>query len=157
MADGALDIEDHAALLEYLRSTHRIEAQESPAFETLAGGVSNRTVLVHRRGGDERPDWVIKQTLPKLRTKTGWFSDPSRARTSRSARHRVAREARPPGTIPRLIFEDPAQHCLALIRREASAKRTKEAIRSKGCCGLATGRRPSYRGVSVGLPSRSRA
>ena len=46
--EDVVNIEDHAQLLDYLRARNRIAAHERPAFETLRGGVSNRTVLVRR-------------------------------------------------------------------------------------------------------------
>src|SRR5258707_428310 len=72
---AALDIEQPAALLAYLRSTGRIGAGETPSIRTLTGGVSSRTVLVERPTGEA---WVLKQSLPKLRVETDWFSDPAR-------------------------------------------------------------------------------
>ncbi|MDE2749852.1 MAG: phosphotransferase [Chloroflexota bacterium] len=71
----AIDIEDHAALLGYLRGRRWIPADERPTFRTLTGGVSNRTVWAQRRGGQ---DWVIKQALAKLRVQVDWFSAPER-------------------------------------------------------------------------------
>jgi len=106
----ALDIENQASLLEYLRATNRIARDETPRFETLAGGVSNRTVLVERASGEA---WVIKQALEKLRTKAEWHSDPSRV-------HREALGIRwleklaPPGTITPLVFEDFEHRLIAM-------------------------------------------
>ena len=45
---SAINIENHDQLLHYLRANNRIAAQETPTFETLRGGVSNRTVLLRR-------------------------------------------------------------------------------------------------------------
>ena len=107
---AALDIEDHDSLRDYLRRANRIARDESPRFETLAGGVSNRTVLVERPTGES---WVIKQALEKLRTKAEWHSDPSRV-------HREALGIRwleklaPPGTITPLVFEDFEHHLIAM-------------------------------------------
>ena len=47
-----LDIEQHAQLPAYLRATQRIAPDETPEMKTLAGGVSNRTVLVKRLSGE---------------------------------------------------------------------------------------------------------
>ena len=106
----SVDIEDRASLVRYLQATKRIPPDEQPAVRNLAGGVSNKTVLVMRpRGGD----WVIKQALAKLRVQVEWFSDPSR----------IAREAEgmrwlnllaPAGSTTKLIFEDQSQHLLAM-------------------------------------------
>ena len=70
-----LDIEQHDALLGYLRAAGNIPTGEAPACTTLTGGVSSRTVLVERREG---PDWVIKQSLARLRVAVEWYSDPAR-------------------------------------------------------------------------------
>jgi hypothetical protein len=106
----SLDIERHDALLAYLRTAGHIASGESPAFTTLTGGVSSRTVLVERADG---PDWVIKQSLAKLRVAVDWYSNPERI-------HREALGIRwlsdlaPPSTVPALVFEDEAQHLLGM-------------------------------------------
>lgn len=100
--ETTLDIEQPDALLEYLRAHKHIASDETPKVQVLAGGVSNRTVLVERANGDA---WVLKQALAKLRVKVDWFSSPTR----------IEREARgieflsqlaPPGTITPLVFYD---------------------------------------------------
>jgi hypothetical protein len=105
-----LDIEQPGALLAYLRATGRIPANEEPQITTLAGGVSNRTVLVSRPTGES---WVIKQALEKLRVAVDWFSDPRRIEREALGLKHLA-EIAPPGTITPLIFEDPANHLLAM-------------------------------------------
>jgi 5-methylthioribose kinase len=110
MIATTLDIEQPDQLLAYLRATGRIAADETPQMRTLAGGVSNRTVLVKRPSGEA---WVLKQALAKLRVRVDWFSDPSRV-------HREALGLRwpeklaPPGTITPLVFEDEEHHLLAM-------------------------------------------
>ncbi len=107
-----LNVEDAAALIDYLRRTGRIGADESPRVRVLAGGVSNRTVLVER-GTALGGDWVIKQALPKLRVQVDWFSDPARV-------HREALGLRwlerllPDGCVPRFLFEDREHRLLAM-------------------------------------------
>ncbi len=76
----------------------------------LAGGVSNKTVLVERAAGG---GWVLKQALPKLRTQADWFSDPARIRREAEGLRWLPRFA-PPGTITPLVFEDPDQYLLAM-------------------------------------------
>jgi hypothetical protein len=77
---------------------------------TLAGGVSNKTVLVTLASGEQ---WVVKQALPKLRVQADWFSDPARI-------HREALGLRwygqlaPAGAVPGLVFEDEPNHVLAM-------------------------------------------
>jgi aminoglycoside phosphotransferase (APT) family kinase protein len=105
-----LDIEKPAQLLDYLRRTDRIGSGETPQFQTLTGGVSNRTVLVHRAGGDS---WVCKQALHKLRVKVNWFSDPSRIQREALGLRWLEKLA-PPDTITPLVFEDPGHHLLAM-------------------------------------------
>lgn len=111
MSDDTLDIEQPDALVEYLRQSGRIGRDEpTPRVTVLAGGVSNRTVLVERGAGEA---WVLKQALAKLRVKVDWFSDPARiAREAQGLRHLAA--LAPAGAITPLVFEDPRHHLLAM-------------------------------------------
>ena len=105
-----LDIEQHDSLLAYLRAAGHIAGSESPTFTTLRGGVSSRAVLVERADG---PDWVIKQSLARLRVDVEWYSNPDRI-------HREALGIRwlsglaPPSTVPALVFEDHDRHLIAM-------------------------------------------
>jgi len=105
-----LDIERPDALLAYLRRSGHIAAHEQPAIKNLAGGVSNRTVLVERPGGQA---WVLKQALKKLRVAVEWYSSPERISREALGMRWLARLA-PPGSITRLIFEDPDNYILAM-------------------------------------------
>jgi tRNA A-37 threonylcarbamoyl transferase component Bud32 len=108
---GLVDIEDAAALVGYLRQTGRTARDEAPPrVRVLAGGVSNKTVLVERASGE---GWVLKQALPKLRTRADWFSDPARVRREAEGLRWLPRLA-PPGTITPLVFEDPGHFLLAM-------------------------------------------
>src|SRR4051812_16730708 len=107
---GSLDIENFDALLAYLRQTNRIAPDESPACTNLAGGVSNRTVLLRRDNGEA---WVLKQALPKLRVQTEWLSDPRRIEREALGMLRLA-DLAPAGSITRLIFLDPEPNLLAM-------------------------------------------
>ena len=75
----------------------------------LGGGVSNRVWLVEGQGRR----LVLKQALPKLRVQEEWLSDPCRI-------HREAESLRclesilPAGSVPRVLFEDPAQYFYAM-------------------------------------------
>lgn len=110
MAATSLDIEQPDQLIAYLRATNRIAVSETPTLRTLAGGVSNRTVLVER---DNQQAWVLKQALAKLRVKVDWFSDPSRVhREALGLRH--LQSLAPEGSIPQLVFEDHEHHLLAM-------------------------------------------
>ena len=105
-----LDIEEPAALLAYLRQGGHIAPDEMPALETLAGGVSSRAVRVTRPSGEA---WVLKQSLARLRVRVEWYSDPRRVHNEAMAL-RWLRQLAPPGAVPGLIFEDHAQHLLAM-------------------------------------------
>ena len=107
---ATLDIEAPAALLAYLRQGGHIAPDETPALERLAGGVSSRTVRVTRPSGEA---WVLKQSLARLRVQVEWFSDPRRVHNEAAAL-RWLRQLAPPGAVPALIFEDHAQHLLAM-------------------------------------------
>ncbi|HEY7116124.1 MAG TPA: phosphotransferase [Tepidisphaeraceae bacterium] len=110
MSNNPLDIENPDQLLAYLRATARIAPDEHPRIQVLAGGVSNRTVLVERPSGEA---WVLKQALAKLRVAVDWFSDPRRIEREALGLKYLA-EIAPPGTITPLVFEDPAHHLLAM-------------------------------------------
>jgi 5-methylthioribose kinase len=111
MPADSLDIEQPDALVAYLRATGRVGADERLRIRTLAGGVSNKTVLVERPSGEA---WVVKQALPKLRVAVDWFSDPARIHREALGLKYLA-ELAPPGTITPLVFEDPDQHLLAMV------------------------------------------
>src|SRR3954471_353856 len=109
MGADQLDIEQPGALVAYLRETGRIAPDEEPRIEVLAGGVSNRTVLVERASGEA---WVVKQALAKLRVAVDWFSDPARIEREALGLKHLGQIA--PQNITPLIFEDPANHLLVM-------------------------------------------
>ena len=115
---ASLDIEQHDALLGYLRTAGHLRHGESASFATLPGGVSSRTVLVQRSNGR---DWVIKQSLPRLRVAVEWHSDPARIHREALGMRWLSQIA-PAGTVPGLIFEDQEHHLLAM-----------EAVRQPHC------------------------
>jgi tRNA A-37 threonylcarbamoyl transferase component Bud32 len=106
----ALDIEDPDDLAAYLTRTGRVGAGERINVRTLAGGVSNRAVLVELSGGEA---WVLKQALAKLRVAVDWFSDPERIHREALGLRWLAQLA-PSGTTTPLVFEDHAHHLLAM-------------------------------------------
>ena len=108
--ERALDIEQFDALVDYLKAKGHLGPAEQPRCMKLTGGVSNRTVLVERTGGES---WVLKQALAQLRVPSDWFSSPERIRREAQAL-RWLRRLTPPGTIPPLLFEDQAHHLLAM-------------------------------------------
>ena len=105
-----MDIEAGTELVDYLIAAGHLTTDESPTVRILSGGVSNRTVLVQRTAG---PDMVIKQSLAKLRVKADWFSDPSRIFREAEGM-RLLTELVPAGATPALLFEDKANHLLAM-------------------------------------------
>jgi len=110
MDSASLDIENFSDLLIYLRRAGRIGPDEVPRLTNLAGGVSNRTVLLERQNGQ---GWVLKQALAQLRVQTQWLSDPRRIEREALGMARLA-ELAPPGAITPLIFLDPEAHLLAM-------------------------------------------
>ncbi len=112
MNEPTLDIEDPDDLVAWLRRSGRIEPDEQPRIEVLAGGVSNRTVLVERTGA-RRGAWVIKQALDKLRVQADWFSDPARVHREAAGLRWLAKLT-PPGSVPAFLFEDHEHHLLAM-------------------------------------------
>ncbi len=106
-----MDIEDHKQLVDYLKDEGHLEMDEVPLVRTLAGGISNRTVLIERLSW---PGIVVKQALSKLRVKEDWFSDPSRIHHEAEGL-RLLLEVAPDGMIVPLIFEDQAFQLLGMI------------------------------------------
>ncbi len=104
------DIENLNELKTYLRMTGRLEPNEVFEVQILVGGVSNRTVLLKRK---HRQNWVLKQALEKLRVKVDWFSNPKRIHRE-AAGMRYLYQFAPEGSITRLVFEDEAEHILAM-------------------------------------------
>lgn len=105
-----LDIEQPEQLIGWLHELGRLRSGERPAVRVLAGGVSNRTVLLERRGGEA---WVLKQALPRLRVEVEWLSDPDRAHREALGMRWLSTLA-PPGAIPQFLFEDRGLHVLAM-------------------------------------------
>ena len=105
-----MDIENTDQLLDYLEEFQGISKKDVAGIEVLAGGVSNRTVLVHRRNG---PGWVLKQALEKLRVADDWFSDPERIHREAEGM-RVLKPLTEVGTIVELVFEDLEHHIIAM-------------------------------------------
>jgi len=104
------DISDSRQLSAYLRQRGYLNEPGNARFHRLPGGVSCTTVRV---ASPERPDFIVKQALPRLRVASRWISSPERA-------HREAlgilylQKLLPPGSVPDLIFEDPENHILAM-------------------------------------------
>lgn len=105
----SLNIEEPASLVAYLRAAGRIAPDETPEVRILEGGVSNRTVFLRRPDGEA---WVLKQALERLRVAVEWVSDPRRIQREALGMRHLGELI--PGAVPRLIFEDPEHHLLAM-------------------------------------------
>lgn len=110
MDSPPLDIEDRAACERYLIAAGHAHAGDVAEHKVLAGGVSGRTVLVAFTDGRR---WVLKQALAKLRVQADWFSDPNRIHRE-ALGMRVLGELAPPGSIPKLIFDDETHHVIGM-------------------------------------------
>jgi 5-methylthioribose kinase len=119
-----IDVENIDELIRYLRDSNRIASSETPSIQILTGGVSNKTLLVTRSGGDS---WVVKQALPKLRVPSDWFSDPERIGVEANGLRHLPRVA-PEGSITPLIFEDRSQHLLAMAAVPQPHQNWKERL-----------------------------
>ncbi|MBS1852348.1 MAG: aminoglycoside phosphotransferase family protein [Acidobacteria bacterium] len=105
-----LDIENFDDLRQYMMQQGHVHQGERIVLHKLAGGVSNRTVLV---SWPDRHGWVLKQALAKLRVAVDWFSDPERIAVEAKAL-RWLNHAAPPGSTPGFVFEDTSRHILAM-------------------------------------------
>lgn len=105
-----MDIEQTDELMTYLRRRNLIGGDERPRARVLHGGVSNRTVLVERAGGDA---WVVKQALAKLRVQVDWFSSPERIHREALGLRWLAVLA-PPGAMVGFVDEDTDEHILIM-------------------------------------------
>lgn len=104
-----VDIEDPIQLHRYLEETNRIRPDEPVEFVKLDGGVSNRTVWVKR---EQKPDWIMKQALEKLRVAVDWFSAPERIHREAAGLRRLMLVV--PDNVPAFVFEDVDLHILAM-------------------------------------------
>lgn len=104
-----LDIEQPGVLVDYLQQRGLISAEEMLEVRVLAGGVSNRTVLVVRQEGCA---WVVKQALSKLRVQVEWWCSPQRIHRE-AAGLRIVNSLLP-GAAPAFVDEDHAAHVLVM-------------------------------------------
>jgi 5-methylthioribose kinase len=119
-----VDIEEPAALLTYLRRTGRVAETECPEIRILRGGVSNRTVLVTRPGGER---WVLKQALPQLRVAVEWFSPPERIYRETLGMQWLG-QILPKGAVPQFVFDDPEQFVLCMSAVPEPNRNWKEML-----------------------------
>jgi aminoglycoside phosphotransferase (APT) family kinase protein len=90
----------------------------------LPGGVSSATVLVRLSDGRSM---VLKSALPKLRTKVEWFSPVTRIHRE-AAGMRALANILPAGCVPGLIFEDHAEHLIAMTAVPEPHENFKEVL-----------------------------
>ncbi len=88
-------------VVDYLYRTGRLSAPSARA-ELLAWGVSNMVFRIRPASG---ADFVVKQSRKQLRTKAPWFSRLERIHTEMDLMRHLG-EIVPPGSIPRVLFED---------------------------------------------------
>jgi 5-methylthioribose kinase len=93
-----------------LRNQRLLFEHETAEIRKLEGGVSSRTVLVRP---ENRPAFVVKQALPKLRVAVDWYSDPERIHREARGLEWLANLA-PTETITPLLFEDRERHVIAM-------------------------------------------
>jgi 5-methylthioribose kinase len=104
------DVEEFDQLRAYLSKRGLITATEKLVCRSLAGGVSNKTVLVERANGQA---FVLKQALEKLRVASEWHCDPRRIEREALGLTWLERLA-PHGAITPLLFVDAEQHLLGM-------------------------------------------
>ena len=120
---ATLDIEDPQALVPYLRGIGRCAGHAR--VSTLAGGVSNRTVLVEPVDG--MAPFVLKQALNKLRVQAEWHADPERIHVEARALDWIGRLCGP-DVVPRRLFEDRRHHLLAMTAVPRPHRTLKEGL-----------------------------
>ena len=143
MPSEDLDIEQPGVLTAYLREQELIGADEAPRVTVLAGGVSNRTVLVERESGEA---WVVKQALAKLRV-TGRLVQQPGAHPPRSQGLVWLDAVAPHGTITRSVFEDhgrpyPGHEGRSAAPRELEGDAAARRARSGSCPPVRDDHRP---------------
>jgi 5-methylthioribose kinase len=107
---SSLDIEKKADAIHVLTARGFIKPGQKVDVKVLAGGVSNRTILVTDGKGK---DLVVKQALEKLRVKADWFSDPIRIHRE-ALGLRLLEKILPQGASTPFVFEDHELHLLGM-------------------------------------------
>ncbi len=95
---------------------------ENLRFAELGGGISNKVVLAESSGFTGEFRAVLKQSLGRLRTETGWYSDRERIFREAAAMRWIAGKAGRDGfgggfgesKIPRILFEEPLTFTIAM-------------------------------------------
>ena len=103
--------------------------------EPLGGGVASDIRIVATPAGRI----VVKAALPKLKVAADWFSDPARSTVEVAALETI-RELLGPGSVPKVLWSDPATHAFAMELVEPRLKNWKTELMA-GRVDLATARR----------------
>ncbi|MEJ7606426.1 MAG: aminoglycoside phosphotransferase family protein [Bryobacteraceae bacterium] len=118
------ELTEHNAPI-YLRERHRIEARK---VSVLQGGVSNVVLLVE----SDACRFVLKQSLPQLRTAAEWFCDRRRIFQESAALKMLAGRL-PQGSVPVVLFEDPDNFLFAMSAADAGSETWKEQLLRGDC------------------------
>ena len=95
---------------DYLRDKGRVPEGRSVSARALGWGVSNVVMRVDVEG---LPPMVLKQSRERLRTEAHWVSRLDRIWTETAAL-RLLETALPPGDVPRVLFDEPADYLFAM-------------------------------------------
>ncbi|HWL08481.1 MAG TPA: aminoglycoside phosphotransferase family protein [Planctomicrobium sp.] len=101
---------DAANVTTYLVDFGWLPASSATDVQPLAWGVSNLVLRVERPG---QSAIVIKQSRPQLRTAIDWFSRCERIYREADVLRAIV-PLLPPGTVPRVLFEDRKNYILGL-------------------------------------------
>ncbi len=101
---------DPANVVDYLRSTGRLEPGTTAEARLLAWGVSNVVLRIHISAGE---DVVIKQSRKRLRTEVPWFSRLDRIWREMDVMQTLS-TLLPEGMVPRVLFDDRDNYLFAM-------------------------------------------
>jgi len=94
---------DQSNVADWLRRRGRVDAQGVRQVHTLEWGVSN--VVLRVTPVTPGPDFILKQSRPRLRTPLPWFSRVDRIYREAEALQ-VIRRLVPPASLPELLWEE---------------------------------------------------
>lgn len=118
MSESAVDsifVLDETTAPAYCAARGLIDPHAEAAARSLGGGISNAVILVEANA----TRLVLKQALGKLRVEADWFA--SRDRIAIEAAALRAIDTWMPGSVPRVVDEDPANYIMAMECAPASA------------------------------------
>ncbi len=100
---------------------------ELATAESLGGGVSNDVVRVSVPG--VTGDFVVKQSLPRLRVAQEWLADRDRVHRE-AASLRYLANVLPPGALPHVIQDDPDNYLFVMTAAPRDGFNWKDALLS---------------------------